>query len=226
MFKEIIKSVSLCLCLVFAVAQSQSVQAQKTAAIGSDALWQPGMQGMQDIKDKCGSAPDFGVCFASQMRKEGASPQAVAFTKLTGNVGFMRDFRETGRVDVAYVNYPFRANENQSCLLVNGAPRVVDVDDTSFFSKTDLAKNPQYAKLIKEYPNVAIFPGDRSGTDYPIAENLPNGGQRFVVSYRLLNGCHACERVGSVNYAFYFNSNGKFLGAKLQSAQAAIKSAQ
>lgn len=218
MFKEIVKNVSLCLCLAFAVAQSQSTQAQK-AQIGSDALWQPGMQGMQDIKEKCGSAPDFGACFAAQMRKQGASAQAVAFTKLTGNTGFMRDFRETGRIDVAYVNYPFRANENQGCLLVNGAPQVVDVDDTSFFSKTDLSKNPQYAKLVKKYPNIAIFPGDRSGTEYPIAGNSLDGGQRFVVSYRLLNGCRACERLGSVSYAFDFDGKGKFLGAKVQTLQ-------
>lgn len=225
MIKRIMTSIVLCFCLVFVFAQKQSAQAQqKSTAIGADALWQPGMQGMQDIKEKCGSAPDFGACFAAQMQKEGASPQAVAFTKLTGNTGFMRDFRETGRVDVAYVNYPFRANENQGCLLVNGSPRTVDVDDTSIFSKNDLLKNSQYAGLAKKYPNVTIFPGDRSGTNYPVAENLAGGGQRFVVSYRLLDGCHACERLGSVSYAFDFDAKGKFLGAKFQTLQGAENS--
>ena len=176
------------------------------------------MEGMREIREKCQTAPDFGNCFASQMSKFGASPEAVAFTKLTGNTGFMRDFRETGRVDIAYVNYPFRANENQGCLLVNGTPRTVDVDDLSLLPNNDLMKNSRYAALFKKYPNIAIFPGDRSGTDYPVAQILPGGGQRFVVSYWLTSGCHACERVGTVSYAFAFGANGKFLGAKFQAA--------
>jgi len=217
MIKQLLANFVLCFCVVFVLAQSQSVRAQNaTTTIGPEALWQPGMQGLQDIRDKCGSAPDFGKCFAAQMREQGASPAAVAFTNLTGNTGIMRDFRDTGRVDVAYVYYPFRANENQGALLVNGSPRAIDVDDTSLLPQNEPAKNRRYAELVKKYPNVAVFPGERSGTDYPVAEQLPGGGQRFVVSYRLLNGCHACEQVGTVNYAFDFDTTGRFLGAKFQ----------
>lgn len=228
MIKRITTVIALCSCLVLALTQNQNVRAQQSSVptIDTKALWQPGMQGMADIRKTCGSAPDFGVCFAAQMQKEGASPQAVAFTKLTDNTGFLRDFKEAGRVDIAYVNYPFRANENQGCLLVNGSPRTVDVDDTSLLSQSDLAKNSQYAELAKKYPNIAIFPGDRSGTNYPVAEKLPGGGQRFIVSYWLLNGCHACERVGEVSFAFNFDGTGKFTGAKLQTlgaSQAQLK---
>lgn len=199
----------------FTVAPDQRVGAQKnTPVVGPQALWQPGMQIMQSIRQECGSAPNFGECFVSQMRKSGASPQAVAFTKLTGNTGYLRDFHEMGRIDVAYVNYPFRANENQGCLLVNGTPHVLDVDDTSAIPNDDLLKNARYAELARKYPNITIFPGDRNGTDYPATKKLPGGSQRFVVKYRLLNGCHACERIGDLSLAFDFDRTGKFLGRK------------
>ena len=177
------------------------------------------MQVMQTIRPRCGSAANFSECFVAQMQKGGASPEAIAFTKLTDNTGYLRDFRDTGRVDVAYVNYPFRANENQGCLLVNGNPRVIDVDDTSDIPKDDLLKNARYAELAQKYPDITIFPGDRNGTDYPAIEKLPDGGQRFIVTYRLLNGCHACERVGNVSFAFDFDRAGKLIGRKFHAVE-------
>ncbi|MBI4469644.1 MAG: hypothetical protein HY650_10025 [Acidobacteria bacterium] len=197
--------------------QDKKTGSSETARpIGPLALWQPGMSMMQSIRDECSSKAggDFGECFASAMRKSGASPQAVAFTRRIDNTGYMRDFRETGRVDVAYVNYPFRANENQGCLLVNGTPALIDVDDWEILKQVNLRLNPDYAKLADQYPDVAIFPGDRSGTGYPQVEQLPDGGQRFIVSYRLLKGCHACEELGSLSVAFDFDRSGN-LGSTL-----------
>ena len=212
---QIIAALLLCCWGHLGVAQERGAERQNSASrVGPQAIWQPGMQIMQAIRQECGSAPNFGDCFVAQMQKSGASPQAVAFTKLTENMGYLRDFREAGRVDVAYVNYPFRANENQGCLLVNGDPPVIDVDDTSAIPNDDLVKNAQYAELTRKYPAVTIFPGDRNGTAYPSAERLADSGQRFVVTYRLLNGCHACERIGDVSFAFDFDRTGKFLGRK------------
>lgn len=206
----------LCSWAGFASAQNQNTGTQNlTPAINQAALWQPGMSIMGAIREACGSTANIGDCFAAQMQKSGATPEAVRFTKLTDNTGYMRDFREAGRVDVAYVDYPFRANENQGCLLVNGSPAMIDVDNLSVMPQSDLAKDPRYAALAKKYPNITVFPGDRSGTAYPAAEKLPGGGQRFVVGYRLVDGCHACARVGSAKFAFDFDRAGKLLGAKV-----------
>jgi hypothetical protein len=171
------------------------------------------MEGMRDIRQSCSGARDTGACFVKKMEEQGAPRQAVSFAKLTGNTGYMRDFRDTGRVDVAYVNYPFRANENQGWLLVNGSPQTVDVDDYNITSKAGLSNNPRYTALARRYPNVAIFPGDRSGTNFPIARNLPGGGQRFVVAYKLVDGCHACNQIGTLKLAFDFDRGGRFTGA-------------
>jgi hypothetical protein len=200
-------------CFGVALAQNEYHWTKRfSQTVDQRALWQPGMQGMRDIRQVCGSARDFGDCFARQMERQGASRQAVAFTNLIGNTGYLRDFRDTGRVDIAYVNYPFRANENQGWLLVNGSPKVVDVDDLGNIPQSELMKNPQYAALARKYRNIAIFPGDRSGSAYPTVRPF-GGGQRFLVDYKLVDGCHACQQIGSLHMAFDFDGHGRFLGA-------------
>jgi hypothetical protein len=192
-----------------------SCLAQLANAIGSEALWQPGMSTMQSIRDECAKAAQFNECFYSMMQKSGASPQAVAFTKLTEQMGYMRDFLQAGHVDVAFVNFPFRANENQGAYLVNGAPSMIDIDDQRLLSPEELKKNSTYAALAKQYSDVTIWPGNRNGTDYLEVKSLPDGGQEFIAEYILRNGCHACATIGTARFAFDFDSTGKFLGTKL-----------
>ena len=124
----------------------------------------------------------------------------------------MEEYRKTGPVDIAYVVYPFRANENQGFLLINGVPPAIDVDDLSFLSAEDLKKDPLYPRLKNQYTALALWQGDRSGREYPASDRTPDGAQRFTVRYRLLNGCHACELAGHVRYAFDFDRNGQFIG--------------
>jgi putative hemolysin len=188
--------------------------------IGADAVWQPGMQFMQSVRQACSNAGSkYGDCLISQMPGAGAPAKAVAFSKLLekesdGQIGYMTDFRKTGRVDTAYVYYPIRANENQGCLLVNGSPQIIDVDDLKLLTEDTMKSDPSYAALASKNPDVTIFPGDRGGTAYPKVEALPQGGQRFIVSYYLLKGCHACARLGTASFGFDFDSAGKFRGTR------------
>jgi predicted secreted protein len=149
------------------------------------------------------------------MKGSGASPEAIAFSRDMGNEAWLRAFRESGRVDIAYVTYPFRANENQGILLVNGDPSPVDVDGSAVPSRGALEKDLVFEALAKRYPDISLWPGDRFGTDQPVAEQLPGGGTRFHVGYLLRNGCHACEEIGSAVFAFDFDSGGRFTGTKL-----------
>jgi len=192
-------------------------QHQDTPKFGADALFQPGMGAMQAARETCSKVPgpQFGACFVQQMQAAGASPQAVAFMHAIHDNGFLRDFKNSGRVDIAFAFFPFAANENQHCLLVNGIPSVIDVDDYNLLPKNELAKNPAYASLQRKFPNLAVFPGDRSGTDFITANDLPDGGQRFLVPYVLVDGCHACARTGALQLAFDFDKTGKFLGTKV-----------
>lgn len=208
---------SLCF-FAFAAGQGGEARAQGTGQIvDKDAVWMPGPGIMDGMREKCGAltGTQSSECFISTMESSGASPQALAFARSTGSIAYLRDFRETGRADVAYVHYPFRADENFGCFLVNGEPPVVDVDDPRYEPKDDLQKDRQYNSLVKGFPNVSRWPGQRSGPAYPLLKKMPGNVQRFVVGYRLLNGCITCERLGNAWFAFDFDGTGKFMGTRL-----------
>ena len=206
--------------IVFAQSHTNNANSN-TFKIDSTALWQPGMSIMQHIREVCANKkyPDFGKCFVQQMKVSGASSQAVEFAKLTDNQGFLRDFKKFGVVDVAYSNFPFRANENQVCFLVNGSPNMIDVDDYRLMPRESIEKNKVYQNILSKYPDVSIWPGNRSGTDFPEMQILHGGGERFIFSYQLQKGCHACAIIGKAKFAFDFNKIGKFLGVKVISVE-------
>ena len=154
-------------------------------------------------------------CFAKEMKKAKATPEAVEFSKQLGEPGFVRDFKVAGAVDIAYVFYPYRANENQSCLIVNGDPAVIDVDNHKLVGAGALKYNPVYVAMSKSHKEVSLWPGDRYGTETPDVEMGAMAGAHIIVNYRLREQCHACAVLGHAWYSFDFDTRGKFLGAKL-----------
>jgi hypothetical protein len=213
--------VSIAAALTCLGVSSFGPEASAAEAVGPDAVWQPNAQAMRNLRERCAKEPPekYAECLIAQMPAAGARNAAVAFTerlkKETGQIGYVLRFRGSGPVDIAYVEYPIRANENRGWLLVNGEPSLIDVDDFSRLPKESLESDSAYRALAKQYPKVMLFPGDRTGTKYPTVRPLTSGGQRFVVPYRLLNGCHACERLGSASFAFDFDEAGRFVSAKL-----------
>ena len=174
------------------------------------------MQFMKDVHSACDASryPNFGECFVAQMQQAGAPPQAVAFTKLIHNEGYLRDSRKIGKVGVAYVLYPFRANENQGWLLVNGSPPMVDVDDPKLLPPEGWKQDHSYGSVTAGLSKAELFPGDRGGTQDPVSLVFADGSQEFVVSYRVLNGCRACSLLGYAFYGFDFDSAGKLEGVR------------
>lgn len=201
-------------CLGVTVTWAQ--EPQRAESVNADAVWKPGPSSVSDIKKQCAASKGGAIqdCFASGMGKAGASAQAVAFIRRNDGA-YLREFRRVGPVDIAYVTNPFRANENDSVLLVNGKPATINVDNQQLLNQTDLTKNLTYTALAKKYPQISLWPDDRSGTNAPTVKDLPGGGRRFAVSYRLRNFCHACAVVGSAQFGFDFDQAGKFLGTKL-----------
>ncbi len=190
---------------------------RETWAIGKETAWNPDKQTMQAVRLKC---VDFGgkqldECFAEAMQNAGASPEAASFTRFFGDGAFVRRFRDCGKVDVAYVFHPFRANENHGVLLVNGEPPVIDVDDIALLPKEGIEQDKTYLAIKKSFPRVTMWPGDRV-VKYPLAESLPDGGQVFIVPYTLRNFCHACEVLGTVFFSFDFDKEGRFTGMRFQ----------
>lgn len=151
------------------------------------------------------------------MKSAGASPDAIAFARSAADIGviYMRAFRKVGPVDLAYVEYAFRANELEGLFLVNGDPSLIDVDDEDLLPKARLQGNAAYAGLAGQYPNISLWPGDRFDTKLPTLADTGWGTQTFSVNYILRDGCHACAQIGTATVAFGFDAEGKFQGAKV-----------
>ena len=76
---------------------------------------------------------DYDQCFMTQMSNAGALPEAVHITRILyqslGEATIVTGFKNVGPVDLARVEYPLRTNDSTGLLLVNGDPKVLDVDD-------------------------------------------------------------------------------------------------
>lgn len=180
--------------------------------------------------DKSMNPASFTECFINQMSSAGAPADAVRFTRMLyqhngGLVGIMTAFKVYGPVDAAQVLYPQRANDNYALLLVNGDPKLIDVDDLQKLDQHAMEDDPMFQLAKKQYPQIDMWPGDRSGSSpWPRVQPLSGGGAEFIVNYPVLNGCHACQRVGQARYGWEFDSTGKFLRTVYVSAPLAPRS--
>lgn len=207
---------ALLLFVTVGVGLAQNAPQPITAA----AVWKMPDAARTNILKKCGDAtqpPSFADCFINQMAANGASAQAVAFTRAlykasNGDVGIMNGFQKVGPVDIAWVNYPLRANTNYGLLFVNGQPPILNVEDLKLLDQTGMEQSPQFQNTKSQFPKVAVWPGDRDGTTWPNSQQRSSGGIEFTVGYPLLNGCHACERAGTVMFNWKFDATGKFQG--------------
>ncbi|MBV8553041.1 MAG: hypothetical protein JOY54_17230 [Acidobacteriaceae bacterium] len=201
----------------FATLQMGAWQAPPAPKVGPDAVWNAPQDFIRKVHEACRdvSFPALGACFVKEMQRLGASPEAAAFADRLHGEAYLSDLQGTGNVEVAYVYYPFRANENEGCVLVNGNPALIDVDALRSLPQASMQSDGVYRSLLVEYPNLSIWPGDRGGKADPVVvKTAPDGGQRFLVHYRLRDGCHACARVGIATFEFDFDSKGQFSGAK------------
>jgi hypothetical protein len=104
------------------------------------------------------------------------------------------------------------------CLLVNGDPPVVDVDDLSKLDRSTLNQYPIWQKLVRWRPKVDIFPSDRDDTRLPIVSHPAGGGTTFLVGYELRE-CHACATIGTMRIFWNFDAAGKFLGTQVKAVR-------
>lgn len=196
--------------------QQADQPAPSRSSIDAQAVWAPRTESLKKIRSACGANQGQALrdCFLTGMKEEGASPQAQAFARRLGGLAYMEGFFEAGVIDIAYTVYPFRANENHGWFLVNGSPDLIDVDDPAHPSRAGLEKDTLYRTLSKTYPGITLWPDDRSPNSVPTMKELRDRAQRFVISYRLTDGCRGCAYLGTAWIAFDFAQNGLFLGTR------------
>lgn len=176
--------------------------------IGPDAVWEPSQQGYDNMFG-CMSTENWEACLQTVMANDGASMAAVAFVQRMNGQGYLYRFEEHGRVDAGILVIPFAANDNGQWLLLNGIPAVFEVRSSS---SLDISQHPDYRRLAALFPQVIPWEGDNQ---FEGVSPLEGGGQRFVFTYPLVNGCHACDMLGVARVAFDFAPDGAFLGNSL-----------
>ncbi|MFZ3238685.1 MAG: hypothetical protein WA417_18640 [Stellaceae bacterium] len=200
--------------LIAATAAADAALAQET--LTAAAVWRPPAGFLTRFHAWCDgrSGARFDACFAAAMARAGASPAALDFTRRLGSEGYLQALAPTaGPVAVAHVLYPFRANENDAWLLVNGTPPLIDVDDRRNLSFARMRSSAGYAQIFRRYRNVTFWPGNRGAAEPEVSKD----GRELVVGYLLRDLCHACAIVGRVRFTFDFDAGGRFLGARLVS---------
>ena len=205
------------LCPGFGLVSFSALAASESARVGPQAVWKPGPEVIARLRAECSADPaKTGECFLRFMQTAGASNEAMAFAKSLADkgYGYLRALRDTGRVDIAYVEYVFRANEMQGVFFVNGDPPMIDVDDGQYLSPQVQQKNADFAAFLRHHRQATVWPADRGNTDTPVAVPTTEG-QQFNVEYLLRNGCHACAQIGTEVVAFLFDDSGRLRGTKV-----------
>lgn len=188
--------------------------------ISSEAVWAASDQDLLRLDQLCSNqaASNYSQCFVAHMPDFGASEEAVDFTQdyvqqNHGRLAILRGFYPMDAVDLGYVYFPAGKDVRQGWLLLNGFPSVINVDNLDQLPQSVMGRHPVWAELHKRYSALKLFPDDtvRSADAAPQMDELPDGGQRFIIQYPLRNGCRSCALVGHAAFSFDFDSTGKLI---------------
>ncbi len=173
--------------------------------IGPEAIWDPVDDGARLLRIQKCAMPRLTECAIATMEELGASPQALQFFRTTG--WFLSDFQEMGKVDLGSIVDPWRANSNGDFALLNGTPSVVLAEAEGRPVEVAIERDPAYDTLITEFPDLLLWPPDNVFEAFgPSAD----GGQRFILQFYLVNGCHACVTGYMARVAMDFASDGTY----------------
>jgi len=191
---------------------------QDSAKITSSAVWQPSSDFLTNAHaacDKVTPSLKFSQCVLEQMSKAGAPADAVNFSRelykqTSGEVGIMTGFHAVGPIDIAWVTYPLRSGSG--LFLVNGQPRMVNVENLKQLDQKSMQESFQYQNLQNQFPKLSLWPGDRDGKTWPNSQTGNKGGLQFIVGYPLRNGCQTCAHAGFALFTWNFSPSGRFMG--------------
>ena len=172
--------------------------------IGVESIWDPGEETRLTRLHEC-SRDTLTECVTAIMQDSGVPRQAIEFFRTTG--WFLGDFQEMGRVDMGTVADPWRANDNVQPVFLNGTPLVVYPEEE--VRPVYIELDPDYDVLVASFPHLSLWPGHGA---LETLSTLEGGGQRFVLQFDLVDGCHACGTGYRARIAFDFGVDGTYLG--------------
>jgi len=157
------------------------------------------------------------ICLLQKMHEHGAPNNAIAFTKWYywapgGYSAYITALAKPqyGPVQLASVYYPGNANNNDAYLFVNGTnPRVTDPSVVFARNGEPWTHNAGFRSISSAHPHAFVD----SALSYVGLARREGGGQRFTLAAPILDGCHACARLGTVDIAYDFGNLGAPKGA-------------
>jgi hypothetical protein len=188
------------LLLTLAVAASAAPK-----KIGESAVFNPLMGAMGNLRDSCDKAqgiPEIKTCLVKYMNDGKLDPAAIAFSEKLEEPGFLREFIPKGAVDLGRVEFPWRANFNQTVYFLNGKPPLFDA-----YGAETLIK-------FRGPDDSLLFPDG-----FQLPERIPTfTGIRYAADVSIRK-CRACEELGVAKVAWDFTDKGKFVSAKILSTE-------
>lgn len=205
---------------VFTLGLYSALSFAAESRFNAQSVWRPKPGEMGRIQKTCtkalqrGQFQDVGDCFFTELKKRKVHSEVLRFVKMIDNTGYMTHFKKIGPVDLAYVTYPFRANQNEGCYLVNGTPSLIDVDSPSVlsFKNYEIESSIDVVNLRSIYPQLSIFPESRRPDAGPQVVKNSKGEFEFIFKYSLKDGCRACALVGQLEVFYRFRADGKYEG--------------
>jgi hypothetical protein len=181
------------------------------ADMGPEAVWDAPGEFYSEFddcwRDKLATPPE---CLIATMRDWEAPPQAIELARLLGGDALAESYDEYGVVDVIQVFHLPRPYFVGQHVLINGTPRIVCAWDD--LGRIDITQDPRYPDLVQKYPELGLE--GTPSTGFEGMEQLPQGGQRFIFSYNLVDGCRVCQTGSYAFVAFDFDRTGQFLGTE------------
>lgn len=191
-------------CAILAVSGLAAVQAAhalETGPIDARAVWQE--RSLSACRsEQSPTAPD--VCLLRTMQRTGAPPQAIAAARMLVNAnmpGYISAWRPLGKVALATVTYPFRANTNESTLLIGSDGAAIDVDEHSV--RGEDRATPAWQAFTAAHPDSVPF----APADFVGSTATADGGQSVLFSTPL-KSCHACAGDGALLIAYTIDQAG------------------
>ena len=198
-----------------ATTPQQTISRQWTAAI----VWKA-PDGADDAIKGC---KDW-ACLYGVLQRDGAPAETVEFLNAeqqaapTDDLGYPVAIRGIGRIKAVEIFDPGLGMEGTSeFVFVNGPDGIVrpkiDINQV-----TSLSSDFQNFKAM--YPQVEPWDGMVFHKEILLA----NRGQQFQFTEILLNGCHACAGLGTLNIGLNFDVSGHYVGVSVLGVDLAQKS--
>ena len=198
-------------CAMLALASLAVVQpagAQQIGPVDARAVWQE--RSLSACRsEQSPTAPD--VCLLRTMQRTGARPQAIAAARMlvrANMAGYISAWRPLGKVALATVTYPFRANTNEGTLLIGSDGAAIDVDEHSV--REEDRATPAWQAFTAAHPDAMPF----APAEFVGSTATADGGQSVLFSTPLIT-CHACADDGALLVAYTIDKAGIVLERKL-----------